>query len=79
MHYRNSSFVPPYLLTIPGCEKWCRYEKFKKILSEFIVEDWEKECEEEGNEKSMGGETTINEKSSSSIKGGINQNLLIQY
>lgn len=41
---RNSTSLPPFQLTIPGCEKFCGLEKLVQLRSAVIPEDWEEEC-----------------------------------
>jgi len=42
--YHNDSSVPPYVMTIPGCQELCPLNKFKDITSKFIPEDIIEEC-----------------------------------
>uniref|UniRef100_A0A452HPW8 acid phosphatase n=1 Tax=Gopherus agassizii TaxID=38772 RepID=A0A452HPW8_9SAUR len=44
MSYRNDSLTDPYPLRLPGCTSPCPLEKFAKLVSSVIVEDWSKEC-----------------------------------
>ncbi|KAM7176663.1 prostatic acid phosphatase-like [Macrochelys suwanniensis] len=44
MYYRNDSLTDPYPLRLPGCTSPCPLEKFAKLVSPVIVEDWSKEC-----------------------------------
>uniref|UniRef100_A0A8C0H8C7 acid phosphatase n=1 Tax=Chelonoidis abingdonii TaxID=106734 RepID=A0A8C0H8C7_CHEAB len=44
MYYRNDSLTDPYPLRLPGCTSPCPLEKFAKLVSSVIVEDWSKEC-----------------------------------
>ncbi|KAK6621682.1 hypothetical protein RUM44_001489 [Polyplax serrata] len=46
IQYRNSSSVPPYLMELPGCTKYCPMDTFRKILSDLIPEDWDEECQD---------------------------------
>uniref|UniRef100_A0A8C3PCJ5 acid phosphatase n=1 Tax=Chrysemys picta bellii TaxID=8478 RepID=A0A8C3PCJ5_CHRPI len=44
MYFRNDSLMDPYPLRLPGCTHPCPLEKFAKLVSPIIVEDWSKEC-----------------------------------
>uniref|UniRef100_A0A674JEV7 acid phosphatase n=1 Tax=Terrapene triunguis TaxID=2587831 RepID=A0A674JEV7_9SAUR len=44
MYFRNDSLTDPYPLRLPGCTHPCPLEKFAKLVSPIIVEDWSKEC-----------------------------------
>lgn len=41
---RNSTSVPPFKLTIPGCESFCPLDKLKELTKNVVPEDWEEEC-----------------------------------
>ncbi|EZA54701.1 prostatic acid phosphatase isoform X2 [Ooceraea biroi] len=46
---RNTTVHEPYPMTIPGCTVACPLDKFIKILSPMIPEDWKEECKVGGN------------------------------
>ncbi|KAJ8885812.1 hypothetical protein PR048_012016 [Dryococelus australis] len=41
--YRNTT-GDPYVLKVPGCEKYCPLETFFQLTEEYIPKNWEKEC-----------------------------------
>ncbi|KAG5883754.1 hypothetical protein JTB14_023176 [Gonioctena quinquepunctata] len=47
IYLRNSTTVPPFKLTIPGCDSFCPLRKLKELTADVIPEDWEEECKTE--------------------------------
>ncbi|CAG2065557.1 unnamed protein product [Timema podura] len=41
---RNTTAVPPHLLTIPGCEQLCPYDKFLQLTSQVVPTDLDTAC-----------------------------------
>ncbi|XP_030747512.1 prostatic acid phosphatase-like isoform X2 [Sitophilus oryzae] len=41
---RNSTVVPPFKLTIPGCDSFCSLDKLEELTKEVIPDNWEEEC-----------------------------------
>ncbi|XP_066144131.1 prostatic acid phosphatase-like isoform X2 [Euwallacea fornicatus] len=46
---RNSTFVEPYQLTIPGCKSVCPLRQFVDLTKSVIPGNWEEECENNGD------------------------------
>lgn len=46
---RNTTEHEPYQMTIPGCAAACSLDKFIDILQPVIPDNWEEECEVDGN------------------------------
>lgn len=44
IYLRNSTLVPPFKLTIPGCDSFCPLGKLKELTQSVIPENWEEEC-----------------------------------
>ncbi|XP_074039574.1 prostatic acid phosphatase isoform X2 [Leptinotarsa decemlineata] len=44
IYLRNSTVVPPFKLTIPGCESFCPLTKLKELTTDVIPVDWDEEC-----------------------------------
>lgn len=44
MFLRNSTHLPPFLLTIPGCETFCELNKLIELTRDVVPENWEEEC-----------------------------------
>lgn len=42
---RNSTEIPPFKLTIPGCDSFCPLAQLTDLTREVIPENWEDECE----------------------------------
>jgi prostatic aicd phosphatase len=58
MFLRNSTEVPPYPLTIPGCSHFCLLKDVKKLLKNTIPDNWAEECKaknEDFTEPTLGG------------------------
>ena len=43
VNYRNSTTRDPYVLTLPGCNTICEFDRFSSIL-EKLIPDWDYEC-----------------------------------
>lgn len=41
---RNSTLVPPYKLTVPGCESFCPLTQLVELTRDVVPDDWEEEC-----------------------------------
>ncbi|CAG9770170.1 unnamed protein product [Ceutorhynchus assimilis] len=46
---RNSTAVPPFKLTIPGCDSFCPLTKLTELTKSVIPTDWEAECGNDGD------------------------------
>ncbi|CAG9820084.1 unnamed protein product [Phaedon cochleariae] len=44
IYLRNSTEVPPFKLTIPGCDSFCPLTKLKELTKNVIPQNWEEEC-----------------------------------
>ncbi|CAH1981629.1 unnamed protein product [Acanthoscelides obtectus] len=44
VYLRNSTKLPPFKLTIPGCSSFCPLSKVKYLTQEIIPVDWDEEC-----------------------------------
>ncbi|KAJ8985186.1 hypothetical protein NQ317_018215 [Molorchus minor] len=44
IYLRNNTEVPPYKMTIPGCDSFCPLEKLLELTKNVIPENWEEEC-----------------------------------
>ena len=54
LSYHNDSNHEPYILTIPGCEAMCSFNKFKQIMKKYVPEDILKECGIDNSGQSSG-------------------------
>lgn len=45
VYLRNSTEIPPFKLTIPGCDSFCPLAQLIDLTRDVIPENWEDECE----------------------------------
>jgi len=48
--YRNDTTLPPFALTIPGCEQLCPLNRFRDLTQDLRPADWKTECDIKGRE-----------------------------